>query len=170
MPSFDEMKLKRLLVDSLYLSPVCNLSPNPMIYCQLLVRTRASRAGQEISYHFRSSIFLVLQIWPRENVQPMAFGSARTVLKLPTPLGPILRAVLRQMSLKLLTDTMGKTVQVCFENTQTSSVFVSSNIFSTFQVISILWHIILVFSKWSDTVFHLYPFSHHSVFYQHLGT
>ena len=47
---------------------------------------------------------------------------------------------------------------------------VSSNIFSTFQVISILWHIILVFSKWSDTVFHLYPFSHHSVFYQHLGT
>ena len=112
MPSFDEMKLKRLLVDSLYLSPVCNLSPNPMIYCQLLVRTRASRAGQEISYHFRSSIFLVLQIWPRENVQPMAFGSARTVLKLPTPLGPILRAVLRQMSLKLLTDITGKTVQV----------------------------------------------------------
>ena len=134
MPSFDEMKLKRLLVDSLYLSPVCNLSPNPMIYCQLLVRTRASRAGQEISYHFRSSIFLVLQIWPRENVQPMAFGSARTVLKLPTPLGPILRAVLRQMSLKLLTDTMGKTVQVCFENTQISSVLFLQIFFQLFRL------------------------------------
>ena len=118
-----------------------------------------ARAGQ-------ISLSIFLQIWPRESVRPMVFGSAKTVWKLPTHLGPILRAVLRQMSLKLLTDITGKTVQV---NTFLTFSRLNLIFFSIFQVIFTQWHIILVFSKWSDTVYPLYPYSHHSVFYQHLG-
>ena len=70
-----------------------------------LLTCALARAGQ-------ISLSILLQIWPRESVRPMVFGSAKTVWKLPTHLGPILRAVLRQMSLKLLTDITGKTVQV----------------------------------------------------------
>ena len=125
MAFFDEMKLTQL-VDSLYLSPVCNLSPNPMIYWPA-----RSRAGQISDESKSLSILVLLQIWPRESVRPMVFGSARTVWKLPTHLGPILRAVLRQMSLKLLTDITGKTVQV---NTFLTFSWLNINFFKFFRL------------------------------------
>ena len=126
-----------------------------------LLTCALARAGQ-------ISLSILLQIWPRESVRPMVFGSAKTVWKLPTHLGPILRAVLRQMSLKLLTDITGKTVQVK-KQLSLHYLRLNLNFFSIFQVIFTQWHIILVFSKWLDTVYPLYPYSHHSVFYLHLG-
>ena len=167
MPFFNEMKLKRLLVDSLYLSPVCNLSPNPMIYCQLLVRTRASRAGQEISYHFRSSIF-VADLATRK-CSTDGFWISEDGLEAPDPSWTNFTGCFTADVAKVIDGYYGKNSSSMFWKHTNIISLVSSNIFSTFQVISILWHIILVFSKWSDTVYPLYPYSHHSVFYLHLG-
>ena len=166
MPSFDEMKLKRLLVDSLYLSPVCNLSPNPMIYCQLLVRTRASRAGQEISYHFRSSIF-VADLATRK-CSTDGFWISEDGLEAPDPSWTNFTGCFTADVAKVIDGYYGKNSS---SKKQLSLHYLRLNLnfFSIFQVIFTQWHIILVFSKWSDTVYPLYPYSHHSVFYQHLG-
>ena len=117
----------------LYICPqfaICHQIPWFIANCSFALALRAQVKKYPITFDHR----FLLQIWPRENVQLMGFGSARTVLKLPTHLGPILRAVLRQMSLKLLTDTTGKTVQVCFENTQISSVLFLQIFFQLFRL------------------------------------
>ena len=155
MAFFDELKLAQL-VDSLYLSPVCNLSPNPMIYWPARSRRRSN-----ITIDFVADL-------ATRKCSTDGFWISEDGLEAPDPSWTNFTGCFTADVAKVIDGYYGKNSS---SKKQLSLHYLRLNLnfFSIFQVIFTQWHIILVFSKWSDTVYPLYPYSHHSVFYQHLG-